>query len=73
MNMSQDKDSAMIVKSTIELVHDLGRLVVAEGVESAEDWQSLREMGCDFAQGFFIASPMPAEEFVAWTSSFRAP
>ncbi|WP_439823235.1 EAL domain-containing protein [Chromobacterium fluminis] len=73
MNMSQDKDSAMIVKSTIELVHHLGRLVVAEGVESAADWQSLREMGCDYAQGFFIASPMPAEEFAAWTSSFRAP
>ncbi len=73
MNMSQDKDSAMIVKSTIELVHDLGRLVVAEGVESAADWQSLREMGCDYAQGFFIAPPMPAEAFAAWIRSFQAP
>ncbi|WP_227103469.1 EAL domain-containing protein [Chromobacterium rhizoryzae] len=73
MNMSQDKDSAMIVKSTIELVHHLGRLVVAEGVESAADWQSLRELGCDYAQGYFIAAPMPAEQFAAWTTTFRAP
>ncbi|MCS3803737.1 diguanylate cyclase (GGDEF)-like protein/PAS domain S-box-containing protein [Chromobacterium alkanivorans] len=73
MNMSQDKDSAMIVKSTIELVHHLGRQVVAEGVESAADWQSLRELGCDYAQGYFIAAPMPAEQFAAWTATFRAP
>ncbi|WP_235088381.1 bifunctional diguanylate cyclase/phosphodiesterase [Chromobacterium sp. Beijing] len=73
MNMSQDKDSAMIVKSTIELVHHLGRLVVAEGVESAADWQSLRELGCDYAQGYFIAAPMPAEQFAAWTTTFQAP
>jgi diguanylate cyclase (GGDEF)-like protein/PAS domain S-box-containing protein len=72
-NMSISKDSWMIVRSTIDLAHDLGRKVVAEGVETQEHWDHLTAFGCDIAQGYFIARPMPAEEFPNWVEQFRPP
>jgi EAL domain-containing protein (putative c-di-GMP-specific phosphodiesterase class I) len=66
------KDSTTIVRSTIDLVHDLGRKVVAEGVETQAQWNQLAEMGCDYAQGYFIARPMPAAEFRSWAEMFEA-
>ncbi len=72
-DMSRSKDSATIVRSTIDLVHDLGRLIVAEGIETAQDWDQLARLGCDTAQGYFIARPMPAAEFQAWLRGFVAP
>jgi diguanylate cyclase (GGDEF)-like protein len=55
-------DEATIVTSTIELAHSMGLRVVAEGVENVEAWNLLRRLGCDFAQGYLIAKPLPAEE-----------
>ena len=72
-DMSINKDSSLIVRSTIDLAHDLGRKVVAEGVETQEHWNQLAAFGCDFAQGYFIARPMPAEEFPNWVEQFRPP
>jgi EAL domain-containing protein (putative c-di-GMP-specific phosphodiesterase class I) len=72
-DMSVIKDSSVIVRSTIELAHDLGRMVVAEGVETREHWDQLAALGCDFAQGYFIARPMPAADFPGWVEQFRAP
>ena len=40
--------------------------VVAEGVDSADKLETLKHMGCDIAQGYYIAEPMPAEEFMSW-------
>jgi len=71
--MSRNKDSAVIVRSTIDLVHDLGRKVVAEGIETLEDWHQLSRLGCDIAQGYFIAKPMPADDFPAWVERYRMP
>lgn len=70
--MQTNKDSALIVRSTIDLVHDLGRHTVAEGVETQEQWDLLLAMGCDIAQGYFIARPMPAEMFQDWVRSYQA-
>jgi EAL domain-containing protein (putative c-di-GMP-specific phosphodiesterase class I) len=70
-HMSTDKDSALIVRSTIDLVHDLGRYTVAEGVETREQWEHLLAMGCDMVQGYFIAKPMPAALFQDWVSNYR--
>jgi diguanylate cyclase len=56
----------MIVRSTIELGHDLGLTVWAEGVEDASAQEMLIDYGCDVAQGYFISQPLPAERFVAW-------
>ena len=50
--MLQDKQDQIIVHSTINLAHNLGLYVVAEGVESAEVWAELKQLGCDAAQGF---------------------
>jgi diguanylate cyclase (GGDEF)-like protein/PAS domain S-box-containing protein len=72
-DMSTSKESALIVRSTIDLAHDLGRLVVAEGVETQAHWNQLAAFGCDIAQGYFLAKPMPADEFQAWVKQFRAP
>lgn len=60
MNMENDDDSA-IVRSTIDLAHNLGLKVVAEGVESAHHWEMLSALGCDYGQGYFIARPAPPE------------
>jgi diguanylate cyclase (GGDEF)-like protein/PAS domain S-box-containing protein len=57
---------AAIVKATIELAHALDLRVVAEGIEDAPTWDALAELGCDSAQGYFIARPMPAHELNQW-------
>jgi diguanylate cyclase (GGDEF)-like protein len=53
-----------IVRSTIQLAHELGKRVVAEGVETEAALRLLQEWGCDEAQGYFIARPMPAERLI---------
>jgi EAL domain-containing protein (putative c-di-GMP-specific phosphodiesterase class I) len=65
-SMLGSKDSETIVRSTIDLGHNLKRSVVAEGVESQALWECLLELGCDAAQGYFISEPMPAEQFGDW-------
>jgi diguanylate cyclase (GGDEF)-like protein/PAS domain S-box-containing protein len=72
-NMPASKDSLLIVRSTIDLAHDIGRKVVAEGVETRQHWDQLATFGCDIAQGYFIARPMPAEDFQAWMRDYRPP
>jgi diguanylate cyclase (GGDEF)-like protein/PAS domain S-box-containing protein len=70
-NMTENKDSTLIVRSTIDLAHDLGRKVVAEGVETLEHWNQLASFGCDMAQGYFIARPMPADQFPDWVAKYQ--
>ncbi len=60
--MHIDEQSEEIVKSVIELAHNLKKKVVAEGVETEEHYFSLKEMGCDYGQGYFFAHPLPGEE-----------
>jgi diguanylate cyclase (GGDEF)-like protein len=66
INMLEDSHDRAIVNSVINLGHNLGLKVVAEGVESAEILNYLEQQNCDFAQGFHIAEPMPAAEFISW-------
>ncbi len=58
----EEKDSRIITRAIINLAHELGLKVVAEGVESAAALQILVDFGCDAAQGYFIARPMPGSE-----------
>ena len=61
MEMALDASDAAIVRSTIDLAHNLGLTVVAEGVESEDAWRHLESLGCDFAQGYYLSRPLPAE------------
>lgn len=72
-NMSVSKASAVIVRSTIDLAHDLGRKVVAEGIETQAHWDQLAALGCDIGQGYFLARPMPAQDLPGWVAGFVAP
>jgi diguanylate cyclase (GGDEF)-like protein len=62
ISMVVDPDDAVIVRSTIELAHTLGLKVVAEGVEQRETWDRLAALGCDFAQGYYLSRPQPADD-----------
>jgi EAL domain-containing protein (putative c-di-GMP-specific phosphodiesterase class I) len=54
------------VRSVIELGHNLGLAVVAEGVEKQETWSVLQRLGCDTAQGYLLSRPMPDADFRRW-------
>jgi diguanylate cyclase (GGDEF)-like protein len=70
--MLEDPADEAIVRAVVDLAHAFGRTCVAEGVETPEHLQVLRAMGCELAQGFAIARPMPAEELPGWCSQFGA-
>ena len=65
MNMENQRDEA-IVRAAIELGHQFGLPVVAEGVENAATLERLQTLGCEYAQGYYIAKPLPATEFPSW-------
>ncbi len=71
ISMSVDEGDRAIVRSTIELARNLGHTVVAEGVENRATWEQLRELGCDWAQGFYLARPMTSATFDVWLTNRR--
>lgn len=71
LKMEKDIDDTKIVKSTIDLGHNMGLRVVAEGVENLEVMTLLKELGCDQAQGYYISKPMPSADFPAWLSKWQ--
>lgn len=64
-----DRGDAMLVRSTVQLAHELGIKVVAEGVEEAECLAFLRQIGCDHAQGYFIGRPLKADDLAELASA----
>ena len=68
MDMEVNENDAVIVRSTIELAHNLGLKVTAEGVETQKSWDMLSLLGCDYSQGFFMGRPMPADRLLDWLS-----
>ena len=66
IGMVQDPNDAAIVRASVDLAHNLGLKVVAEGVESQDVMQLLEDQGCDAAQGFYISRPLSADDFVTW-------
>ena len=66
LNMHDDENDAVIVRSTVDLARNLGLRTIAEGVETTAAWNTLRTIGCDIAQGYLISRPLPAERFDAW-------
>lgn len=72
-DMLNDEEDRVIVEGVIGLSRAFKREVVAEGVETLEHYLCLMELGCDFAQGFGIARPMPASEFLPWLENWLPP
>lgn len=66
MNMASDKKDESIVKAAVDLAHTLGLKIVAEGVEDEKTLDILSEMGCDYAQGYYMAKPMPCDDLLLW-------
>jgi EAL domain-containing protein (putative c-di-GMP-specific phosphodiesterase class I) len=71
--MLEDESDLIIVRSTINLGHDLGLKVVAEGVEDERTLKQLELLGCDLAQGYHLSRPLPAEAFADWLSPVSEP
>lgn len=70
MDMLRDKNDEVIVRSTIDLSHNLGYKVIAEGIEDQETLELLKQHGCDTGQGYHIARPMPPEDLIDWLSNY---
>ena len=68
MGMMADADNAVIVLSMINLAHNLGLKIVAEGVENKETLNQLAAFDCDAAQGFFMSKPLPPADLTRWLS-----
>lgn len=66
MDMLDDENDAIIVRSTIDLAHNMGRMIVAEGVSKEEIYDLLEILGCDAVQGNYICVPLGAVELVDW-------
>src|SRR5260221_703311 len=68
----ESRESLIIVKSIIDLAHNLNLKVVAEGVETLAALELLRRLGCDLAQGYYVGRPMPGERLPAWFGAWVA-
>jgi EAL domain-containing protein (putative c-di-GMP-specific phosphodiesterase class I) len=71
LELTEGSDDAVIVRSTIELAHNMGLKVIAEGVENAVSLEWLRALGCDTAQGYFISRPIAALDLETWLQANR--
>ena len=73
LNMENDVGNAKIVRSTIDLGHNMGLRVVAEGIESEAVWRLLAALGCDQGQGYFMSRAIPGEQMAAWIAAWTPP
>jgi len=72
MNMNNDASDALIVQSVVDLGHNLGLTIVAEGVENSAALEQLAAYGCDAAQGYYLCRPVCADDFDAWRAAYEA-
>lgn len=70
LNMAANHDDRNIAQLIIQLAHRFGLTVVAEGVEHSEVLDQLRELGCDYAQGFFISHPLSHDKYCEWLEQY---
>jgi len=71
MGITANDSDAAIVRAIIELAHQLGIKVIAEGIENQATWDLLVELGCDAGQGYFVSRPLPALDMVHWLSTWK--
>ncbi len=73
IHLDSDKNDQAIVKSTIELAHNIGLSVVAEGVETLQSFSMLKHWGCNKLQGYLISRPISASDFETWLQEYKVP
>jgi len=66
MEMAENENDAVIVRATIDLAHNLGLKVIAEGVETEDVLQMLKVLNCDMVQGYFVSRPLSRDDFMQW-------
>ena len=71
-NMQVSSSDRIVVEKTVEIGHELGMTVVAEGVETAEQLEFLREIGCDIGQGYYFSEPLAPEALQLWLAHYRS-
>jgi EAL domain-containing protein (putative c-di-GMP-specific phosphodiesterase class I) len=71
-NLACNPKDRAIVRAIIGLAHELGMVVVAEGVEDQPTWEILGRSGCDIVQGYFLSRPISAANLIAWLSDFQS-
>ena len=69
---AREPELQSIVNSSIQLAHELGMHVVAEGVETQDEWDYLEAAGCDIAQGFLVSAPLAAAKVPAWLNTWKS-
>jgi EAL domain-containing protein (putative c-di-GMP-specific phosphodiesterase class I) len=70
-DIDHDEDDRIISKAIINLGHSLNKSIIAEGIETKEQLDMIRQYGCHLIQGYYYAKPMPWDEFVNWCSQFQ--
>ena len=72
MNMHLNSSDRIMVEKSIDIGHDMGMKVIAEGVETEQQLGMLRRSGCDAAQGFLFSRPLPPKDLVAWLEAYHS-
>ncbi|MEW7978693.1 MAG: EAL domain-containing response regulator [Candidatus Sedimenticola endophacoides] len=67
---SNGERTGVILESTVEMARKLGMTIVAEGVETLDEWMRVKQLGCDQVQGYFAARPMPGDQIPGWIASW---
>lgn len=70
MNMTNDDNDAIIVRSTTDLAHNMGLKVTAEGIEQQDCYELVNILGCDYGQGYLISTPMTFDNLIAWLDNY---
>jgi EAL domain-containing protein (putative c-di-GMP-specific phosphodiesterase class I) len=71
--MASDVGAHSIVRAVIDLAHDLGLGVIAEGVEDLQTWEVLAALGCDMGQGYYFSRALPAQDIIHWIDNLHHP
>ena len=71
MGASQHESARLVVESSLDIARKMGLQSTVEGIETAEQWVMLRNMGCDIAQGYWIARPMPESAIIGWVERWN--
>jgi diguanylate cyclase (GGDEF)-like protein len=71
LKLAHQRDDQIIVRSTINMAHELGLSVIAEGVEDNESQTFLSDLGCDYIQGYYLAKPMSFDSLILWVNEFE--